>query len=115
VYGVAVTSDGRFAVSASFDNTLKMWDLDKGQALRTLKGHTSHVYGVAVTWDGRFAVSASEDNTLKVWNLRTGQSLATLEAHAPLHCCAVTTDGKTILAGDRAGALHILDWRPGRT
>jgi hypothetical protein len=27
----------------------------------------------------------------------------------------VTTDGNTILAGGRAGALHILDWRPGRT
>ncbi len=113
VTGVAVTSDGRFAVSASLDNTLKVWDLDTGQALRTLEGHTSGVNGVAVTSDGRFAVSASGDKTLKVWDLRTGQSLATLEAHAPLYCCAVTTDGKTILAGDEAGALHILDWRPG--
>ena len=73
------------------------------------------VCGVAVTSDGRFAVSASEDKTLKVWDLRTGQSLATLEAHAPFNCCAATTGGKTILAGDGTGALHIFDWRPGRT
>jgi len=63
--------------------------------------------------DGRFAVSASRDKTLKVWDFGTGQPLATLETHSELNCCAVTPDGKTILAGHRAGALHILDWRNG--
>ena len=69
--------------------------------------------GVAVTADGRFAVSASRDNTLKVWDLATGQSLATVETHARLRCCAITPDGKTLLAGDQLGGLHILDWRNG--
>jgi WD40 repeat protein len=73
------------------------------------------VNGVAVTADGRFAVSASADNTLKVWDLGTGQALTTLQIHAGFVFCAITPDAKTILAGDRAGALHILDWRPGRT
>src|SRR5690242_3504174 len=98
VTGVAVTSDGRFAVSASWDKTLKVWDLATGQTLCTLEGHTSGVCGVAVTSDGRFAISASNDKTLKVWNLRTGQSVATLETYTPLNCCAITLDGKTILA-----------------
>jgi WD40 repeat protein len=70
------------------------------------------VHEAAVTLS--FAVGA-QDETLKVWDLRTGQSLATLEAHAPLRCCVITPDGKTILAGDFAGALHILDWRLGNT
>jgi WD40 repeat protein len=65
VNGVAVTSDGCFAVSASGDETLKMWDLVTGQALRTLEGRTSDVLGVAVTSDGRFAVSASWDRSRK--------------------------------------------------
>jgi WD40 repeat protein len=59
VNSVAVTPDGRFAVSASEDKTLKVWDLGTGQAVRTLEGHTSSVLGVTVTPDGRFAVSAS--------------------------------------------------------
>jgi WD40 repeat protein len=109
VTGVAVTSDDRFAVSTSDDKTLKVWDLATGQAVRSLEGHTSVVTDVAVTPDGRFAVSASEDRTLKLWNLATGQPLLTLETHAPLRCCAVTPDGRTLLAGDGAGALHILD------
>jgi WD40 repeat protein len=69
------------------------------------------VNGVAVTSDGRFAVSASDDMMLKVWDLGTGQPITTLETHVPLNCCAITPDAKPILAGDSAGALHILDWQ----
>src|SRR5580700_548530 len=53
VNGVAVTLDGKRAVSASADQTLKVWDLDAGVALRTLEGHSSFVNGVAVTPDGK--------------------------------------------------------------
>ena len=48
-----MTADGKRAVSASWDKTLKVWDLESGRALRTLEGHSSHVHGVAVTADGR--------------------------------------------------------------
>ena len=59
VHGVAVTADGKRAVSASWDGTLKVWDLETGGVLRTLEGHTGSVTGVAVTADGKRAVSAS--------------------------------------------------------
>ena len=111
VNGVAVTADG-FVVSASRDETLKVWELGTGQVVRTLEGHTDWVNGVAVTANGRIAVSTSWDKTLKVWDLRTGHAFATLETHVPLWCCAITLDGRTILAGDHAGALHILDLLP---
>ena len=62
---VAVTADGRLAVSASEDGTLKVWDLAAGAHLRTLRGHTDRVNAVAVTADGRQALSASDDGTLK--------------------------------------------------
>ena len=79
---MAVSADGRRAVSASGDNTLKVWDLESGRELRTLEGHSDWVYGVAVSPDGRRAVSASADNTLKVWDLESGRELRTLEGHS---------------------------------
>ena len=73
---MAVTPDGRQAISASGDSTLKVWDLASGAEVRTLQGHTDTVYGVAVTPDGRQAVSASDDSTLKVWDLASGAGAA---------------------------------------
>ena len=79
---VAVTPDGQRAVSASDDQTLKVWDLESGRELRTLTGHSGAVIAVAVTPDGRRAVSASEDQTLKVWDLESGRELRTLTGHS---------------------------------
>ena len=76
--GVAVSADGRLAVSASDDKTLKVWDVDSGRELRTLKGHSAEVQGVAMTADGRLAVSGSRDNTLKVWDLNKGSELSSV-------------------------------------
>ncbi|HEY6968948.1 MAG TPA: hypothetical protein VJA94_07085 [Candidatus Angelobacter sp.] len=80
VSGVAVTPDGRRAISASDDEMLKVWDLESGQELQTLRGHSHNVEGVAVTPDGRRAISASLDHTLKVWDLRAARNCKPLRA-----------------------------------
>ena len=81
VFAVAVTGDGRRAVSASNDRTLKVWDLESREALRTLEGHRGGVNSVALTRDGRRAFSGSEDSTVRVWDLETGRLLHSLDQH----------------------------------
>ena len=94
VNAVAVTPDGRRAVSASGDHTLKVWDCS-GRELRTLAGHSGSVNAVAVTPDGQRAVSASSDQTLKVWDLDSGRELRTLAGHLSwVNAVAVTPDGQ---------------------
>ena len=61
---VAALPDGR-ALSASDDNTLRLWDLASGQCLRVLEGHSDVVNHVATLPDGR-ALSASWDKTLRL-------------------------------------------------
>jgi WD40 repeat protein len=72
VRALAVTPDGTRLVSASADETPKVWDLATGRELLTLEGHSDWVRAVAVTPDGTRVVSGSRDNTLKVWDLATG-------------------------------------------
>jgi WD40 repeat protein len=59
-------------VSASEDQTLKIWELGSGRVVATLEGHTNWVYACAVTPDGLHVVSASGDHTLKVWEPLSG-------------------------------------------
>jgi WD40 repeat protein len=113
VLAVAVYDGGPWAISASRDGTLKVWDLSKaslesGQELRTLKGHSLGVNAVAVYNGGRRAISASDDHTLKVWDLEAGAPLATFSGDSSLHTCVVAPDDRTVVAGDHGGQVHIL-------
>ena len=102
VYNVAVTADGRRAVSASRDATLRVWDLGSGKLLRTLAGHHAGNRGVVVTADGRRAVSASYDRTLKVWDLGSGKLLRTLTGHVnAVQGVAVTADSRRAISASR--------------
>ncbi len=112
---VAVTPDGERAVSASYDRTLKVWDIASGRSLSTLEGHSREVRGVAMTPDGRRAVSASRDKTLRLWDLATGQCLHTLEGHSNwVLGVAVTPDGERALSGSWDYTLRIWDLATGR-
>ncbi|MBV8833199.1 MAG: hypothetical protein JO108_28720, partial [Acidobacteriaceae bacterium] len=107
VYGVAVSADGRLAVSASADNTLKVWELASGRELRTLQGH-SPVNGVAVSADGQLAVSASEDYTLKVWDVESGRELRTLQGHSDtVNGVAVSADGRLAVSASMDRTLKV--------
>jgi WD40 repeat protein len=114
VNGVAISPDGRRAVSASWDHTLKLWNLETGGELRTLAGHSDSVKGVAVSPDGRRAVSASEDKTLKVWDLETGGELRTLAGHSDsVNGVAVSPDGRRAVSASRDNTLKVWDLETG--
>jgi WD40 repeat protein len=87
VNAVALSPDGRRAVSGSHDTTLKVWDLERGRELRKLEGHSHWVNTVAVSPDGRRAVSGSVDQTLRVWDLETGHELRVLEGKSGRGYC----------------------------
>ena len=100
IRGVALSRDGRIAISASDDHTLKVWDLENGDELHVLHGHFGKVNSVAVSGDGRLAVSASDDYTLKVWDVTEGHELRTLKGHCDdVNAVALTGDGRLAVSG----------------
>jgi WD40 repeat protein len=101
-------ADGRHALSASNDRTLRLWDLKSGRSIRQLEGHTDRVSAVAVTPDGRRTVSASRDRTLRLWDLESGAEIAIFTADISMSSCTFARDGRTIVAGDGFGRLHFL-------
>lgn len=114
VRSVALTSDGRLAVSASDDQTLKVWDVESGRALHTLAGHTNRVTAVALSPDGRLVVSASW-KTLKVWDVARGQELHTLIGHTKeVNAVALTPDGRLVVSASWDNSLRVWDVESGR-
>jgi len=68
VQDVAISSDGQFALSGSWDGTLRLWDLNTGVTTRRFVGHTKDVLSVAFSADNRQIVSGSRDKTINLWN-----------------------------------------------
>jgi F-box/WD-40 domain protein MET30 len=66
-------------MTGSYDKTVRIWNLETGELLSTLKGHTRCIR--ALQFDEAKLVTGSMDQTLKVWNYHTGQCIRTLEGH----------------------------------
>merc|ERR1712167_504853 len=68
VQDVVISSDGQFALSGSWDGTLRLWDLNTGLTTRRFVGHEKDVLSIAFSGDNRQIVSGSRDKTIKLWN-----------------------------------------------
>ena len=76
------SSDGRFIVSGSMDNTLKLWDIQTGKEIRAFIGHKGNINSVAISDNNKYILSTSNDKTIKLWDLETGKEIRTYSGHS---------------------------------
>ena len=114
VNGCAISPAGDYIVSASGDQTLKVWDARTGEERRTLCGHTGYVNGCAISPSGDYIVSASADQTLKMWDAHSGEERRTLHGHTSVvNGCAISPAGDSIVSASDDGTLKVWDARTG--
>jgi len=65
---VSLSNDGRYAVTASWDGCLRLWNLEKGVSVRRFVGHDKDVLSVAFSRNNRQILSGSRDRTARIWN-----------------------------------------------
>jgi len=69
VNSVAISPNGKYIVSGSYDDTIKLWDINTGELIRSFKGHKGDVNSVAISPNGKYIISGSSDKTIKLWGV----------------------------------------------
>ena len=64
--------------SASFDSTVRLWDVEHGVCIHTLTRHQEPVYSVAFSPDGAFLASGSFDKCVHIWNVQVSHQVSLL-------------------------------------
>jgi WD40 repeat protein len=109
ISGLAFSPDGKYLLSASEDSTLKLWDPNTGQEIRTLRGHSNIVTSMAVNADGTLIASAALDHSLRVWNAATGETVASFHGPAPaVYLLKITPDSSSLITAETVSTGTVL-------
>jgi hypothetical protein len=115
VTSVVFSTDGKFILSSSTDNTMRLWDTASGRLIQSFEGHCSPVTSVAFSPDGRFILSGSSDNTIRLWETASGRFIQSFEGHSDsVTSVAFSPDGKFILSGSSDNTARLWETISGR-
>ena len=107
VRALAISSDGKSAVSGSFDTSAIRWSLERNAAEQVLRFHDGAVNAVAMLKDGRIATSGA-DARIAIWQPGEQQPRQVLEGHtASVVALAVSPGGASLASAswDRTARL----------
>lgn len=104
--------DGRWALSASKDKTLQLWDIANGETVRVFEGysdkwHRDPLNGCAFSPDGQQVLGASDSGTLYLWDVASGETVRVIEGYAGgKYGFAFSPDGRQVLGVSTANGEY---------
>jgi len=111
----AFSSDGARVVTASWDNTARVWDATSGKPLSPPLQHQGKVYRAAFSPDGTRVVTASSDHTARVWEATSGKALTMpLRHEALVLSAAFSPDGTRVITASDDHTARIWDAASGK-
>lgn len=115
VYCASFSPDGHRVVTASFDNTARVWDAETGQLLTMLSGRAVKLDCAQFSPDGSRIVSVGFDNTARVWDAETGRLRTELKGHeSVVESARYSPDGRLIVTASRDHTARVWDADDGR-
>ncbi|KAK0153494.1 F-box-like/WD repeat-containing protein TBL1X [Merluccius polli] len=97
--------------SASFDSTVRLWDVERGVCIHTLTKHQEPVYSVAFSPDGKHLASGSFDKSVHIWNTMTGALVHSYRGTGGIFEVCWNSTGDKVGASASDGSVCVLDLR----
>ena len=114
VLSASFSPDGRRIVTASYDNTARIWDAESGKELHKLKGHSGVVLEASFSSDGQRIITASDDGTARIWDAESGKELRKLEGRSGVVLeASFSPDGQRIVTAGDSGTAWVWDAESG--
>mmetsp|Transcript_4165 Transcript_4165/g.8569 ORF Transcript_4165/g.8569 Transcript_4165/m.8569 type:complete len:544 (-) Transcript_4165:229-1860(-) len=97
--------------SASFDATIKIWDIEKGVCIHNLTEHTDPVYSVAFSPNGEYLASGSFDKCLHIWSTKDGSLVRTYHGNGGIFEVCWNKDGDKVAACFSDNRVCVIDFK----
>jgi WD40 repeat protein len=114
VNAVDISPDGKYLVSGSDDQTVRIWNLENGESLHILEGHQGAVSDVVFSPDNKTMASCGEDQTIRIWNFQDAHVIQALKGHtSTVLSLAFSPDGKFIASASFDKTVRLWEIRTG--
>jgi WD40 repeat protein len=103
-----ISYDGKLLLTASEDNTARLFDTETGKPVGQPMRHNAMVKEAVISRDGKVVATAGGDGVARLWEARTGKKIGSDMRHVgPVNAIALSADGKYVLTGgqDRTARL----------
>ena len=107
-------------MSGSWDNTIRIWNVETGKPLKTITGNITEldpsngVRAISLSPDGRTIAAATDEEVIRLWDIHTGKIKATLKGHTHKTATVVfSPDGTVLASGGEGGGISLSDVETG--
>ncbi|MCK4897486.1 MAG: PQQ-binding-like beta-propeller repeat protein, partial [Anaerolineales bacterium] len=116
ILDLAITSDGKHAVTTALDGIVRLWDLQSGQVVRRFAAPNTDLFEVALSPDAQTVLVGSTDGSVTLLDVETGKEIRRFVDDQPIMAVAFSPDGRKALIGagyrlaQKVESGHIILW-----